>query len=359
VSDIFSNDLSFEDVWIPYESGRGCWWGQKHHCHFCGLSNDQIRFRQKSAEKVLSEIHALVERSPSRNNVLMVDNIMPAAFYSSLLPRLKASEFPGRLFYEQKANISFERMELLYDAGVRWIQPGIESLSDRLLVQIEKGTSRAVNIATLRYASICGIGVVWNLLCEFPGDVDLDYSEQLDLIPLLRHLAPPSGVNAVSIDRFSLYHERPSYFGISGLRPAPAYSEVYPKSADLDPLAYYFEADYQRVSRSSAPSLVQLVNEIERWRSTWNSENSARPALFISKLSDDEFAIFDTRVEGAADFYRTNRQVAEVALFPSARVSPADYQVALEHGLFVELKEGRIPLATCSRELYKELACHL
>ena len=353
-SNIFRCELSSNDVWTPYESSRGCWWGQKHHCHFCGLSDDQMQFRQKSSNKVFLDLCDLIERSPSRR-VLMVDNIMPVQFYSTLLPQLKEAGFPGWLFYEQKANISFERMELLYDAGVRWIQPGIESLSDRLLACIEKGTSRAVNIATLRYASICGVSVIWNLLCGFPGDTDEDYSEQLSLISLLRHLAPPSGVNAISIDRFSKYHNRPSDFGIRNLRPTVAYSEVFPGWADLDCLAYYFDADYQRMSVNTAPALKQLVDEVGRWRSAWASTSAARPALFISQLSGDEFAVFDTRTAGAKEFYRINRGVAELALLSSAIGSSADYQAALERRLFVEFKDGRVPLATCSRELYSML----
>src|SRR5690606_20604595 len=33
-------DLGLTDeveVWLPFESSRGCWWGEKSHCTFCGL----------------------------------------------------------------------------------------------------------------------------------------------------------------------------------------------------------------------------------------------------------------------------------------------------------------------------------
>jgi ribosomal peptide maturation radical SAM protein 1 len=44
------------DVWLPIETGRGCWWGAKHHCTFCGLNGETMRFRAKSAERVLAEL---------------------------------------------------------------------------------------------------------------------------------------------------------------------------------------------------------------------------------------------------------------------------------------------------------------
>ena len=32
-------------AWIPFESARGCWWGAKHHCTFCGLNGTAMRFQ--------------------------------------------------------------------------------------------------------------------------------------------------------------------------------------------------------------------------------------------------------------------------------------------------------------------------
>jgi ribosomal peptide maturation radical SAM protein 1 len=39
-------------VEIPFESARGCWWGQKHHCTFCGLNGKGMAFRGKSRPSV-------------------------------------------------------------------------------------------------------------------------------------------------------------------------------------------------------------------------------------------------------------------------------------------------------------------
>ena len=33
----------------PFESARGCWWGAKHHCTFCGLNGSTMRFRASPA----------------------------------------------------------------------------------------------------------------------------------------------------------------------------------------------------------------------------------------------------------------------------------------------------------------------
>ena len=38
---------------VSYESARGCWWGAKHHCTFCGLNGTTLAFRSKSPDRVL------------------------------------------------------------------------------------------------------------------------------------------------------------------------------------------------------------------------------------------------------------------------------------------------------------------
>ena len=39
---------------LPFESSRGCWWGAKHHCTFCGLNGAGMSFRSKSPRRVLA-----------------------------------------------------------------------------------------------------------------------------------------------------------------------------------------------------------------------------------------------------------------------------------------------------------------
>src|SRR5439155_9938826 len=44
------------------ETSRGCWWGAKSHCTFCGLNGGMMAFRSKSAERALEELEYLVGR---------------------------------------------------------------------------------------------------------------------------------------------------------------------------------------------------------------------------------------------------------------------------------------------------------
>ena len=122
------------------ESSRGCWWGEKAHCTFCGLNGHGMTYRSKSPERVLTDLSEL-ERRYGLRSIQFVDNILDMSFFKTVLPRLAADGGQYSLFYETKANLKREHVELLARAGVRWIQPGIESLDDNLLALIAKGNS--------------------------------------------------------------------------------------------------------------------------------------------------------------------------------------------------------------------------
>src|SRR5579871_919191 len=47
---------------LVFETARGCWWGQKHHCTFCGLNGAAMQYRSKSPQRALEELDYLVDR---------------------------------------------------------------------------------------------------------------------------------------------------------------------------------------------------------------------------------------------------------------------------------------------------------
>lgn len=61
------------------ETARGCWWGEKHHCTFCGLNGTAMAFRALPADAVLDQVTTLVKRHQVLD-IWMVDNIIDNAF---------------------------------------------------------------------------------------------------------------------------------------------------------------------------------------------------------------------------------------------------------------------------------------
>ncbi|MCW8096447.1 RiPP maturation radical SAM C-methyltransferase [Streptomyces tauricus] len=261
-------------VHIPLETARGCWWGMKHHCTFCGLNGETMHFRSKSAGRVLEEFAHQARRYRSFR-FEAVDNIVDMRYFRTLFPALIESDAHYEIFYEVKSNLSRAQLKLLADAGVRQIQPGVESLSSRVLRLMRKGVTAGQNVNLLRWAQHYGIDVNWNLLWGFPGETSQDCSEQAAAVRHLWHLKPPDSAARITMERFSpLFTDREKI--LRELRPEAAYSYIYPPDTDLDRIAYFFSCDIEGALPDDA--YTPLRRAVADWQRAWRDEDH-RPVL--------------------------------------------------------------------------------
>lgn len=228
---------------IPIETSRGCWWGAKHHCTFCGLNGAGMAFRAKSEDRVQAEFRQLSDRYGLRK-FMTVDNILDMKYFRHVLPSL-AREGDALIFYETKANLTRPQVEMLSAAGVRWIQPGIEALHDGVLKLLKKGCSAATNVQLLKWAFNTGVWVMWNHLHGAPGEDPAWYDEIADWLPSISHLQPPAGggITRIRYDRFSPYFNQAAAFDLK-LVPYAAYAHAYPVAPEaVAEQAYFFLHD--------------------------------------------------------------------------------------------------------------------
>jgi magnesium-protoporphyrin IX monomethyl ester (oxidative) cyclase len=211
---------------LVMETSRGCWWGAKQHCTFCGLNAESMAFRSKSAERVRAEVTALVQRYGTRY-IAVVDNILDMKYFNTLLPALAEDPVAG-LFFETKANLTRAQVELLHRANIKWIQPGIESLSDLTLQLMRKGSTKLQNIQLLKWCAEYRMEVVWNHLYGFPGESDEEMEQIAEEARSLQHLQPPVAVAVLRLDRYSPYYTERDKFGFEPLSVPEAYHHVYP-----------------------------------------------------------------------------------------------------------------------------------
>jgi len=250
---------------LLFETSRGCWWGEKHHCTFCGLNGDTMAFRSKSAGRAFSEFLYLTEKYPGCS-VNVVDNILDMNYFKDFIPMLAERKHGFNLFYEVKANLRKDQLRLLCEAGVGEIQPGIESLSDNVLRIMRKGVSALQNIQLMKWCKELGLKAYYNLIWGFPGEHPDDYLEMVRLVPLITHLQPPVGEGPIRIDRFSPNFEQAEQLGFNKLLPHPAYRYVYPFGPEvLCNLAYFFTPECS--TYSNFPEYTKpLGDEVKQWR---------------------------------------------------------------------------------------------
>lgn len=259
----------YKDGWmIPFESSRGCWWGQKYHCTFCGLNGLGMAFRAKSPQRVLAELSELVRRH-SICSFEAVDNILDLHYIEDLFARIEEAKVDYRFFYEVKANLTRSQIKALYRGGVRNIQPGIESMSTHILRLMRKGCTMLQNINCLKWCLYYGIRVGWNLLSGFPGETEADYKKQIEVLGAIYHLEPPSGCNRIWLERFSPYYTDRKTFPVFNVQPQASYRYVYPEHVNLDRIAYFL--DYEMGDTLGARAYADVEALIAEWKQIWVS----------------------------------------------------------------------------------------
>ena len=260
----------YRETWmLPFESSRGCWWGEKHHCTFCGLNGLGMPFRAKNAQRVLQELSQLA-REYQICSFEAVDNILDLHYLERLFGRIEDAKLDYRFFYEVKANLTRAQIKALYRGGVRSIQPGIESMSTHVLDLMRKGCTMLQNVCCLKWCHYYGIRASWNVLFGFPGETAQDYEQQLEVMRSIGHLEPPRGCGPIWLERFSPYYTDREKFPVSNIRPEASYSFVYPAHVNLDKAAYFFDYDMGDTLQPAAYEEIKAL--VLQWQENWRSE---------------------------------------------------------------------------------------
>ncbi|MDW3192231.1 MAG: RiPP maturation radical SAM C-methyltransferase [Cytophagales bacterium] len=284
---------------LLFETSRGCWWGARAHCTFCGLNGGGMSYRAMKSEIAISMINDLIDRYGDRvKNYSCVDNIIPKEYIREVFPYVKKLE-GMKIFYEVRADITSEEMDILSNAGVVEMQPGIESLATSTLKLMKKGTTSFNNLKFLQRTVLYSVLPQWNLLVGFPGEKEEVYAKYVNDLPSYFHLPPPIGVFPVRFDRYSPYYMEADAYNLD-LEALDYYTYTYPKDKEtLKEMAYYFgdqnyEADYIRITAKWLSKLEILVSD---WNKRWrNFDKDNLPVLHFG-VQDGKDIVIDQRGE--------------------------------------------------------------
>ncbi|WP_310601667.1 RiPP maturation radical SAM C-methyltransferase [Anaerosporobacter sp.] len=222
------------------EGSRGCWWGEKNPCTFCGLGSVTRKYRQKSVARVLKELNEQSEKYNIKQ-FLFTDSILSNEHLRELIPQLKQQDRGYSLFCEIKSNLTEGDIKNLREAGFTFIQPGIENLQDDILQLMHKGNTAIRHIELLRNCRTYGMKVSWNILVGFPGEEKKWLKELLDVMPLLSHLQSPNNLNHIIYQKYSVYTNNPEQYGLE-LEPMKVYDYIYAGNKEfIKGMAYNYE----------------------------------------------------------------------------------------------------------------------
>lgn len=277
---------------LPIETARGCWWGMKNHCTFCGLNRSGVAFRAKSPANVLSMLRSLSDRY-GIHHFYAIDNIIAPEYIEELFGQLAAEHTDLRLHYEVRPSLTRQQLRRMKEGGLYSVQPGVESLSTNLLRLMKKHTTGMRNLELIKWCTYYDINNLYNILMGFAGERPEDYALQVRVVEKIPHLQPPYAIASARADRGSPMFEEPREHGVSGLEPQRCYRYLYPADRfDLRHVSYYFEHEVADVVDDA--TRAPLVAAVARWQRAW--EAKPRPRLSYAK-SWQQLVIEDRRSE--------------------------------------------------------------
>jgi ribosomal peptide maturation radical SAM protein 1 len=291
-----------EQVMLPIETARGCWWGEKSQCTFCGLNRTGLRFRARSPENALEMLEELV----ARYDVLSfnaVDNIMEPAYVEKLFGTLAEAHSDVELHFDVKANLRRHQLAKMRAGGLRSVQAGVESLSTHVLRLMRKGVTAVRNLELIKWCTYYDIHNLWIILMGFEGETAEDYRQQRELIAKIPHFQPPCAITRARADRGS-----PMFADLQArqvkLEPQACYRFLFPPELfDLPRIAYYYELNPGTpLPEAEHDELYLLVGQ---WQERWGGP--PRPFLRYRKALDT-LTIVDGRRDEVLRFRYTGRE---------------------------------------------------
>lgn len=212
---------------MTIEGSRGCHWCK---CKFCFL-NQGYRYRVKTAEDITSEIRKLisiykVSTFSFLDNDIIGKDLNRFDQLLSLLTIIK-QEYPdfkinlAEIITQGLSKNIIKNMSL---AGFTHVQIGYESVSDNILVKINKKNSFASNLLFIKWASFYNIKVIGlNVLRGLLDETEEDILESIDNLYFLRFFKG-SGENKHNVSMLAV-NEMSRYY--RELTDANYISEVY------------------------------------------------------------------------------------------------------------------------------------
>lgn len=271
-SDFQLNEYFFPELILPVSSARDCPWNL---CKFCQL-NAQYggKYRQRSIEKVVDDIKVLQEKHDV-SHFFFTDSEITASRLKEIGQALSDDDLEVYFgcYARPTQDLTLQVMQTAYAGGCRFIQLGVESLNDKYLTFVNKGTSRESILAALKNADTVGINLLCYMLAGIPTQTRADLIADMKEIAALQQ---QYNIFSVMYCLYNLGNHQPFYvqrqnYGIKLRERRIAFSTVASNIVHTNeslPYTYEDRSAYYLLRNCDRPDIdspTMAVNQISKW----------------------------------------------------------------------------------------------
>lgn len=165
-------------VSIPYSSMRGC----PYRCKFCAQSTTSS-FRWLSSERVLNDWKMFKEENDIEYiNIADPSFFIPHSRIKEILPQLKELGIKWEANLRADTPLNLEDVKQLEEAGCYEVSFGFESMSERTLKAINKGTTPEQNRKMNNIFRYSAIDPLMSFIVGFPGETLEEFKKTFDYL---------------------------------------------------------------------------------------------------------------------------------------------------------------------------------
>jgi ribosomal peptide maturation radical SAM protein 1 len=257
---------------LTMEASRACVWGK---CTYCNL-NVQWRnvYRRKSHLRVVEELAELRREYRSPYITFCDTNVEDKI---PLFEELAKDPHDYRMLVEVSPNITRSGVRALRDAGVRTIQAGIESFSERILRLYQRNHRLMRSLELLKWTAEFDVEIYYNVIINFPAEEQADVEQCVEAAQYAKYFMYPS------VHDYSFTIDSPAWNDMAAYNIADWYvpdevSEVYPDEYARE-LAQLLALTIKPVpAEDRGVTWAPFLAEVDEWKRRFHA-NLGRPGL--------------------------------------------------------------------------------
>jgi radical SAM superfamily enzyme YgiQ (UPF0313 family) len=166
---------------LTFETSRGCYWSK---CAYCvDLPLPKPVYRAKSADLVVRDMKVLKERYNAQYLLFGDPGLSPRQM-GQISRRMLEERLEMKWWTMARLDPGFDRrlFDLAYSAGLKQVNFGFETASDRVSCLLDKGNLRQRSSRIIRDCAQAGIKVDLQTMLGLPGESFQDGMETIDFL---------------------------------------------------------------------------------------------------------------------------------------------------------------------------------
>ena len=178
VSEVYKKHLNIKDYFLDHAlypmvqifTGRGC----PNQCTFCSWPETLMgrEHRVRSVENVVDEFEYVANELPEVKEIFIEDDTFTISKkrIRGICEEIKRRKLENTWSCNARANLDYETMKVMKEAGCRLLDVGYESGSDEILKNIKKGITTDDSRKFTEDAKRAGLMILADFVFGFPGE---------------------------------------------------------------------------------------------------------------------------------------------------------------------------------------------